>query len=705
MAPASASGPRNAVVAATIAAGALVAQQVAGKATRDALFLSTFHVASLPLVMMASAVVSGAAVLAFSTALARRSPARVVPDALAAGTVLLLAEWALSLASPRLAAVAVYLHMAAFGATLVSGFWSLVNETFDPYTARRVIDRVALGASTGGVVGGLLAYGASGLVPVPAMLAVMAAFNVVCLLALSRLRAVAPASRRVDTGTGPLTGLRILREVPYLRDLALIVAFGAAAETLLDFLLGARAAQAIPPGPPLMSFFALFHATMGVLALVFQVGLSRPALARLGLAGTVALRPAAVGIGAVLGAFDPRLWAALAARGAHGVLHNSLFRSGYELLFTPLPERRKRPTKAIVDVGFDKLGALLGALAALAAVRSMGEGSGRVLFALAAACALAGLAVSRRLHTGYVAALEDSLRSGVLRLDIADVRDSTTLTTMVRAAGSGVTLARAAARGASPGDDVDDLSRTVAALRSGDAEAIRAGLRRADLSDRAVAGHLVPLLARNDVFLDVLRALRRGAPRVTGLILDSLLDPAQPVAVRRRLPRVLRGTPSPRAVDGLVEALSDTDFEVRRQSALTLARLTERAPELRAPPPSVFAAVRRELARDAATPGEDAPGTGGLAHVFTLLSLAVEREPLQIAHWALLGGDAGLRGTALEYLENVLPDDVRRALRAHLGARPTATTRAVALVRQDLLRAGDTMGLTREALKRLSPQR
>jgi hypothetical protein len=48
--------------------------------------------------------------------------------------------------------------------------------------------------------------------------------------------------------------------------------------------------------------------------------------------------------------------------------------------------------------------------------------------------------------------------------------------------------------------------------------------------------------------------------------------------------------------------------------------------------------------------------------VFALLSLAVEREPLQAAYRALVGGDASLRGTALEYLENVLPEDVGRRL-------------------------------------------
>jgi hypothetical protein len=93
--------------------------------------------------------------------------------------------------------------------------------------------------------------------------------------------------------------------------------------------------------------------------------------------------------------------------------------------------------------------------------------------------------------------------------------------------------------------------------------------------------------------------------------------------------------------------------------------------------------------------------------VFTLLSLAVEREPLQIAYWALLGADAAMRGTALEYLENVLPDDVRRALWARLGAQAAASSprRARGQVEQDLLRLGDTHGFSREMLKRLSLRR
>ena|SRR5207245_754931 len=161
---------RRAVLAATVVSGLLVAQQTAGRAVRDALFLSTFPVAFLPAAMIAASAASVVAVGVLSWALARRSPFRLLPVVAGLSSLFLILEWALCLAAPRAAAVAVYLHLALFGGIVLSGFWSLVNERFDPYTAKRAVGRIGFGASVGGVAGGALAWGASRLEPVPAML-------------------------------------------------------------------------------------------------------------------------------------------------------------------------------------------------------------------------------------------------------------------------------------------------------------------------------------------------------------------------------------------------------------------------------------------------------------------------------------------------------------------------------------------------------
>src|SRR5262245_27629046 len=283
--------------------------------------------------MMASALVAVASALAAGRLLAARPPRQVVPALVGLHAALLLGEFLLAPAAPRLAAVLVYLQVAATGGVLLSAFWSVVNERFDPWTAKRVVSRLTVGASLGGVAGGIAAWSLAGLVRVEAMLLLTAALNVAAVVGLVRFSGDA-AGFGVVSG-GDFSPVRTLSSVPYLRLIALLVALGAGAEALLDYVLKSRAAATFPPGAPLMTFFAAFHAGMGLLAFACQTLLAPASLQVLGLAGTVALRPLIVAGGCAVGLVDLRLWSAALCRGGHDVLSSSLFRSGYELLYTP----------------------------------------------------------------------------------------------------------------------------------------------------------------------------------------------------------------------------------------------------------------------------------------------------------------------------------------------------------------------------------
>lgn len=81
---------------ASVASGSLIAQHVAGKATRDTLFLTHFGIELLPAAMIVAAVISSIAVVGISRALTRYAPARVVPTMFAVGALLFLLEWWLS---------------------------------------------------------------------------------------------------------------------------------------------------------------------------------------------------------------------------------------------------------------------------------------------------------------------------------------------------------------------------------------------------------------------------------------------------------------------------------------------------------------------------------------------------------------------------------------------------------------------------------
>ena len=132
------------------------------------------------------------------------------------------------------------------------------------------------------------------------------------------------------------------------------------------------------------------------------------------------------------------------------MLHGSLYRSGYELLYTPLPLVQKRATKAIVDVGFDKVGVGAGRPADGRAARDPAAAARRwASLAGAIAVSVACLAILPRLHRGYVGSLEESLRSGSVRLEQDDVLDGTTRYTLAR---TGLALDRGRAPARDRGD-------------------------------------------------------------------------------------------------------------------------------------------------------------------------------------------------------------------------------------------------------------
>ena len=128
--------------------------------------------------------------------LAQQGPARLVPRLFAGSAILLVLEWLLSFGSLRAAAFLVYLHVTSLGALLVSAFWALVNESFDPRSARRAVGLITAGASAGGILGGVLtermgtAFSASSMLPVLALLHLGAAVLVQPLARTSASRPV-----------------------------------------------------------------------------------------------------------------------------------------------------------------------------------------------------------------------------------------------------------------------------------------------------------------------------------------------------------------------------------------------------------------------------------------------------------------------------------------------------------------------------------
>jgi hypothetical protein len=268
---------------------------------------------------------------------------------------------------------------------------------------------------------------------------------------------------------------------------------------------------------------------------------------------------------------------------------------------------------------------------------------------------------------------------------------------------------------------VDPEIQRILDLRSRNAVRVRAALSVAPLTPAHIP-HVIPLLAWDEVLRDVIKAVREVAPSVTGQLVDRLLDQDEEFAVRRRLPMILATCPSERAADGLLRGLEDPRFEVRYRCGRTLSRLMDLNSKLQVDRERVFAAALREVEVDrgvweshrlldtmedeAWSPIMDEMlrdrANRALEHVFTVLALVLPRQPLKIAFRGLHTSDRQLRGTALEYLETALPDDIRKALWPFLEDMKSrrSSQKTAEQVLDDLLASNQSIAVNLEALRK-----
>ena len=157
-------------------------------------------VTSLPFFVGLSAILAVPTVEAASRLLVRFGSARVVPTVIGLSGVLFITEWVLLDEQPRAVAVLLYLHSSVLAAIAISMFWSLLNERFDPHSAKPLMARVAAAAAFGGLAGGVGAERIAAVMPEGALLLALGLAGGVCMIGAAMVGRAAPARQsRVRT--------------------------------------------------------------------------------------------------------------------------------------------------------------------------------------------------------------------------------------------------------------------------------------------------------------------------------------------------------------------------------------------------------------------------------------------------------------------------------------------------------------------------
>ena len=264
-----------------------------------------------------------------------------------------------------MAACIIYLHVVAFGAVLLSGFWSLMNETFEPRSAKELFGRISGMGTLGGLCGGLLAervaawFGRR-----------MSSWCSPCCTWRARAcygghfpRSGLPCSPGPTTTIGaasPESSTRCIG-IRFLLTLAGLVLAASSATALLDFVFKAQAAQTIGRGAPLLRFFGLYYTATSLLTFLLQTFLTRRCVKHAGLAASAGTQPASVAIGSLAGDRDSRAFQFLGGvRAMEILMRGSLYRSAYEMFYTAVAPADKRAVKSLIDVGADRAGDAVG---------------------------------------------------------------------------------------------------------------------------------------------------------------------------------------------------------------------------------------------------------------------------------------------------------------------------------------------------------
>lgn len=698
------------IIFAAAAALMMVGHLQGGKTVRDALFLSNFDVTDLPKMMIATAACAAFAIIAFSRMLVRFGPARITPPLYIISGIFSVGQWMGMALWPHVVTIVLYLHVSVLDSLLISGFYSIINERYDPYSAKKEISRMAIFTALGGLLGAAAASVVARMFDTGAVIIMLAVLHLMAGLALFQVSAGQIGGKSRSAPHKSL--LTIIKKNALIQKMALLLLTLSAVIALLDYLFKATLQVTLSKGE-LVTFFAYFYIAIDISTLLIHTFISGKALRWFGLGGTIIVLPLSIVLGGIVTFAVRSLMSVTLLRGAASLFTNTFFGPGFELLFTPIPAADKRAGKILIDVGAHRSGGMLGSILIMGLLLVPGPTESYILLCVLALAGVMALLIYF-LNSGYISQLADNLRDGTLKSEQIEIKDITTERTValtqtslerdsllqqislrrsetVQPVGPSEAESATASRSKTAPHVLDDDPEVDAIrnLRSGDAQRIRRVLVSKSVS-HTLLPHILPLLRNRKVLKEALNAIRPLVSKATGQLVDVLVDHHQHPLIRRRIPLLLGHADSERAAQGLTIGLEDRAVDVRFRCAEALARIKTNHAQLPIDEEAVWRTIYREISYFSSSGFKTVQGVDPLRYLFILFGIIFGPSVMDVCFEALKADDPATRGTALEYLENQLPQNVRTPLWPLIasGYTETRSDRSLQEITHDLLQAG-----------------
>jgi len=556
-------------------------------------FIAALGADNMPYVQLAAGVVIGVLMQFYSRGIGRLPRRWVIPVTQAGLVALLLVFWVLFQTGADWVSVAFYVLGLVLGILLISQFWTLANDIYDPRQARRLFGFIGGGASLGGAMGaGLTAFavaevGTNNLLLVSA--AVLSMTVGIVTVIVRRQPVTGDLSPVDERGVGGGEAIRLLRSSRHLQVIAMVIGFAALGASIIDQQLNmaAEAVKGASATDAITAFLAQVTFYLSIIGFVVQVALTGRIHRTLGLVFALLVLPVSLGATATIILLNGALWAPAAARVIDTSFRYTLDKTTREVLFLPLPADLKFRAKAFVDVTADRFARALGALLLLVLIKPWGLGLGwQSLSYISLAVTAMWIFMAMLARQEYLKAFRKSIEGRAVapasvRLDVADPATIETLVEelaspdessvvyaidMLDALDKRHLITPLLLHHESPGV----RARALAALGSARsavserwAPAVERMLEDEDADVRAAAVHALAVLRSEDVSTLMRPHLSDTAPRVAATAAVALADSIDE-ADRRAAEAALRR---------LVDDPRDGAAGARKEAAVALGRV------------------------------------------------------------------------------------------------------------------------------------
>jgi ATP/ADP translocase/CRP-like cAMP-binding protein/HEAT repeat protein len=282
-------------------------------------------------------------------------------------------------------AVAFYVAVSIIAILLISQFWTLANDVYDPRQAKRLFGFVGAGSNLGGATGGATTAFLVETVGGRTMILIGAGVMLVCLAIVT---AIVRRERTAGTSDASKTGeeegvsfgeaFRLLRSSRHLQIISLVIAFGAIGSNIIDQQVNMAAAEQIGEqnSDSIAAFLGQLIVYLSLAGFVIQITLTSRIHRTLGIGFALLILPVSLGASAMLILLNRALWAPSVGRIVDTSIRYTVDKTSREVLFLPLPTDLKYRAKPFIDVTMDRFAKGVGALLILVCIKDWGLGLG-----------------------------------------------------------------------------------------------------------------------------------------------------------------------------------------------------------------------------------------------------------------------------------------------------------------------------------------